>query len=297
MKKIAAVSAFVAVISGFALRAGEDGGLKPLYEVRGFGGSGRFQVIHSAHVDETTGTLTVLSEAPLRLSVFNTFDGSSLREIEIFGEAKTPLSVAGCGGYFYVGTAEGVRVLREDGRIDRDRSRAFPGGAERLLCDRQGNLVFLDSDAGAVSKYSSDGKPVFEVRRGEKGQAPRLESATDVAVDYTGAVYIADYEAGDVKKFSPEGKYLGVFGGDDRVARSEVRCSLVSADARRNIWVYDDFDGKISVFDSFGFPAGEIETGGAVDSAAMIHVDRLGRLFVLDAGDGAVKVFGVQGGL
>ena len=279
---------------------------KLLYEINQFEGSGIFQKIHSAYIDENSDYLLILNEAPLKISVFSLYDATPLREIRIFEELKPPLLVASYQHFVYLMSSGNLLRFQEDGRKSKNfqASPELPASADKVLFDRTGNFICLNRNDAAVTKYNPQGKKLLEIRRDDeeriKKEEPPIGSMDDVYVDFAGTIYIVDSKARKIKKYNDKGEFVGALGGDRNLTRVELlQPALVALDSQRNVWIYDMGDRKIKVLDSFGFYLGELQDTGKEGfhfiSPTMMYIDRFDHLYILDEGDTSVKVFDARG--
>jgi NHL repeat-containing protein len=161
---------------------------------------------------------------------------SEVGKILRFDSAGSPLSPASMGSGHYIGVAveqggdHTVYGNRPDGAfggtsgIDAFTSAGaavgspFPfdvdtSGAQ-IGSDAAGNIYFPDWETGTVKKYTSSataGTPAEFACTGSDCESTALAQPSDVAVDASGNVYVADTENNRVVKFAPDGSYDSVF--------------------------------------------------------------------------------------
>lgn len=107
----------------------------------------------------------------------------------------------------------------------------------------------------------------------------------DVGIDpATGDIYVGDYAASIVQKFTADGQWLFEFGGAGTADGQFSGVWGISTDSQRNVYVADtynrrvqkfDRDGKfLSKWDGAGIPAGSFSkpTGVFVDATDTVYV-------------------------
>lgn len=273
-----------------------------LFTIEGFEGTGPFQKIHSMSIDEGRDRILVLSGEPLKISVFSLMDGSPLQEISIFGELDPPYTVFASGKHIYFTSASGSQRFTEDGLKDTKYSAAaLPSGVDKSVCGRMGEVFLLLREANTVEKLAKDGKPVFTFNPGDEERLldgePKIKSINDMAADAGGGLYVAAKGHNSIYKYDEKGEYVSAIGGGDKPGVKRIESpGLVAVDFRRNVWVHDETDRAIKVFDSFGFFLGEWLPGVEHDfiAPAALAVDRFDRLYLFDSGRERIDVYNIR---
>lgn len=127
-----------------------------------------------------------------------------------------------------------------------------------IAADRYEKWVHvLDSGAGAVRRYSTDGQLL-----GSWASA-RLAGVVDIAVGADGGVYAAHAPSASVLKFDPAGRLLATFGSRGGGDGQFEAIASIAADAENNVFVLDSALGRVSVFTEEGGFLTSFGTGGA----------------------------------
>jgi sugar lactone lactonase YvrE len=136
---------------------------------------------------------------------------------------------------------------------------SHPGG---LVGDRSGNLFFADTLNHRIRRVSLDGIVTTIAGSGKRGFVgddgfavkARLKSPTDICLDSSGALYVADFENHRIRRITPDGMITTVagngqagFSGDGGLA---IEASLntpygVEVDQQDNLYVADSKNHRI----------------------------------------------------
>ncbi|HEY8995145.1 MAG TPA: immunoglobulin domain-containing protein, partial [Lacunisphaera sp.] len=172
------------------------------------------------------------------------------------------------------------------GVIDGSGAAARFGNASGLAVDAVGNIYVAERSANVIRKVSPSG--VVTTLAGTAGSsgsadgigaAARFTSPTDVAVDASGNVYVADRDNNTIRKITPAGVVTTLAGsagqwGDTEGAGSAARfqaLTAVAVDAVGNVYVSETFGARIRKIS----PAGETSTlAGAPNTSG--HIDGTG---------------------
>ncbi len=194
------------------------------------------------------------------------------------------------------------------------------GSAEGLALDSAGNLYIADALDHRIRKVTPDGRIATIAGDGHRGfrgdGGPASEAQLDqpygLALDAAGNLYVADLGNARVRRISPDGKIATVAGGGslpapdagDALGARFQQPRDVAVDAAGNLYISDFADhrvyrvdpgGAIHRFAGTGQPgalaaaqAPALET--PLRSPAGLAVDRLGRVYIADSDNGAVRV-------
>jgi hypothetical protein len=134
-----------------------------------------------------------------------------------------------------------------------------PDGALYLLLGSPGNVVAKVSPAGDLSIIAGNGNS-GKPRPGPATDS-RLNSPTSIAVDGSGAVYIADRDDGEVLRVTPDGQ-LSVLAGNGELtnplplgpaAQSPIGWpTAIATDSRGNVYIADSWDRLVLKVDPSG---------------------------------------------
>ncbi len=193
------------------------------------------------------------------------------------------------------------------------------GAIQGIAVDRAGNLYLSDTDHHRVRKVSVSGVIATIAGTGAAGfagdggpaAAAQLNLPYGVAVDFTGAVYIADLGNNCVRRVDPTGTITTVAGtgsqgssGDGGPAASAQLSTPrnVVLDSAGNLYISEfgghrirrvSPDGKISTFAGTGVAGfqgdGAPATGAQLSSPAGMAMDASGSLFVADSENNRVR--------
>lgn len=178
--------------------------------------------------------------------------------------------------------------------------------------DAQGNLYLLTADEQVV-KMDPEGNVLLSF--GEPGSGPGQlltyhdvttplypdpVAGGDIAVATDGTIYVADGGNFRVQFFSPQGKFLGMFGKQGQGDREFQVPWAITTDPDNNLYV-GDFTGTIQKFDpagkflarfgkGIGFKPGQF--GGAVTD---LETDAAGNIYAADRKSGRIQKFDPDG--
>lgn len=170
----------------------------------------------------------------------------------------------------------------------------YPSGAE---VDRVNDrLVVADTGRDRVLLYSLTGTPLGGF--GSYGTDPgQFASPRDVAVDETGAIYVADAENNRIQKFSPTGVFQWQRGGLAQGADTLNTPIGVTWDAQYDLLlVASTGQSLVKAYRADGTRAWNSPTGDALGAHAMRDVSRGpdGRLWVTAYKEHQIKVYDVN---
>lgn len=170
-------------------------------------------------------------------------------------------------------------------------------------------LLVVDTHNSRVIRYSLDGKILlqFGTYGGNPGQ---MEFPTDIALDTSGTMYIADYGLKSrIGVYGRDGRFIRQFGEFGEKEGQLVRPEGLLFIPPNRLLVADTCNDRLQLFDVNGKPLGTWGSVGkqpgqfcypfdlAVDPGGRIFVAEWGnnRIQVLDAGGRSLAVFGGPG--
>ena len=175
---------------------------------------GRFSRPKGIAVDPTSGDIYVVDSRNNRVEVFTAA-----------GEYEDKFGAKGSGpGQFIY--PSGIAIDDSGG----------PSDGDIYVVDGGNN----GTGNNRVQKFGSSGEYLSEIRpMGEGSFESRNESVVDIAVDGAGNLFVGDIESDRVQEFSPEGEFLGWFGGRGEGDGKFMEPGGVAADAEGNLWIAD----------------------------------------------------------
>ena len=120
--------------------------------------------------------------------------------------------------------------------------------------DRDGNLVIADYDGSRVHRFTIDGKYLGELSRGV-GEAPGYVIKPRVVhVDHEGNIFVSDQKKDQprIQVFSPEGKFLRIFGEKGIGPGQLLRAHGLAFDSQHRLFVVDVDAMRINIYDQSG---------------------------------------------
>ena len=196
-----------------------------------------------------------------------------------------------------------IQVFDADGKFLRSwRTPAWQNGKPTgLSIDRGGNVLVADTHYFRLLTYTPEGKLLDEKTiGGTTGSGPgEFGFVTDAARDSQGNLYISEYGEFDrIQKFSPEGKFLMMWGGHGTEPGEFMRPNKIAIDEHDHLWVADSCNHRIQVFDATGSQAKLIKIWGEEGEAPGqmrypydIVLDRAGNVLVSEFGNHRVQRF------
>jgi sugar lactone lactonase YvrE len=196
---------------------------------------------------------------------------------------------------------------------------ALLGSVSGLAADSAGNLYIAEvshirkiSPTGTISTVAGEDNPPGGVPRGDGGPAYTaiLSAPTGVAVDSTGAVYIADTFGEGLRKVTSDGIIAAVAGTSWPLGPAGP--SGLAIDSAGNLYIAEAFSGHIRKFSPDGVittVAGSLQQavepdssgdGGLATSARLfwpkdIALDGSGNLYIADTGNNKIRMVNAAG--
>lgn len=176
-----------------------------------------------------------------------------------------------------------VIVLDTDGNVVRSGAIGITGTVPHFIkVDHYGNVWVVDEGAHRVLKLDpSMNKILLEI--GIKDEAgydtAHLDRPADVAITSQGEILIADgYGNNRIAKYSPEGKFLGQWGGgpeDTGVGPGEFHLPhAVVVDSNDRVYVLDRENRRIQILDTDGNYIGQLDGLGYIWGIALSPDER-----------------------
>lgn len=180
---------------------------------------------------------------------------------------------------------------------------------------QDGNLYvidFMDQEGRArVQLFDPSGSWLRTIREFEVGDEPEaLDTPAGIAADAQGNFYITDMESSCIKKFSPDGTLLDVFGSEGVADDQLMVPQDVDLDTEGNLYVADTDNNRILKWDQQGNcllvlgineldeDAGwlmEGEEPGEFDGPQGVTVDGAGNILIADTNNHRVQKFSPAG--
>ena len=168
-----------------------------------------------------------------------------------------------------------------------------------------GSLYVADSGNNRIQHFSPAGK-VLQVWGSfadiSKGAAPggTFNEPWGVAVAPDGSVYVADTWNYRIQKFTPEGKFLQMWGSGPALGNDQFYGPRgLAVDSLGHIFVADTGNKRVVIFDANGNYLGEFGAPGAqlgqLDEPVDITLDTQGNTYVTDTWNQRIQVFTPDG--
>lgn len=118
---------------------------------------------------------------------------------------------------------------------------------------------------------------------GYRGRGPGgFMQPTGIGIDRHGNVYVSDWKANEVHKFSPDGVFLSRIGAPGTEVGQLLRPTAVEVDRQDRVWVADRDNNRIARFWSDGTPDGVWTNGGKFHRPTGLALDPDGGGIVRD---------------
>lgn len=171
----------------------------------------------------------------------------------------------------------------------------------KVATDSAGNVYVSDGDENTcrVQKFNSSG--AFQFKFGGPGSANGkfLNSATGVAVDTAGNIYVGDSGNHRIQKFNSSGTFVSTWGSNGSGDNQFVSPMGVAVDTFNNVYVVDSVNNRVQKFDSSGTFITKWGTGGSGDGEFNgplgIAVDSAGTVYVADTNNNRIQKFSSTG--
>ena len=161
-----------------------------------------------------------------------------------------------------------------------------------VAVDQDGNVYVADTWNHRIQKFDSKGKFLLQwgtfgnTQGSITGQENVFYGPRDIAIDAAGDLYVTDTGNKRVMKFSPEGRFLGQWGGFGFQSGQFHEPVGIDIDADGNIYVADTWNRRVQKFDSdFVFLTQWSIYGWESESVVnkpYLAVDREGHIYVTD---------------
>jgi len=161
-----------------------------------------------------------------------------------------------------------------------------------VFYDNKEKKIYVSNTEGhTIEVFNSEGKHLLAF--GGYGKGPgKLSFPYGIGLTSAGDVVVAEAGNFRVQKFSPKGEYKGLVLGQPNDHGIQKPGPLV-IDAKDNIYIGDLSGNKAVILDSAG---NLVKTFSGVRYPHGIALDEdKGLLYITDAGNGAVKVFEIEG--
>ena len=165
-----------------------------------------------------------------------------------------------------------------------------------LAVDRERNLLYVaDAKKHHVLCYSTvDGSAVRTI--GRRGGGPgEFNFPTNLTVNRSGRLYVADTLNFRIQVFNPDGGFLGEFGIQGDTPGTLNRPKGVGVDSEGHVYVADSSFNNFQIFDAAGQLLLYVGTGGTEPGEfilpAGLCIDDRDRIYVADQGNARVQVF------
>lgn len=172
-----------------------------------------------------------------------------------------------------------------------------PVKAARLAVGLDDRLYVIDAANHRILVLNPDGSMVFSFGGRGLGSGQFLEPA-DLCMDPSGRIYVTDPGAKRILVFSGKGKYLYRLGRNIQQAQGFDQAEGIAIDRHNNLWMSDPVKQNLFVEDPNGnriLTVPESPGGGVILFLPVdLAFDTTDRLYVLEKGANAIRVFGVR---
>ncbi len=170
-----------------------------------------------------------------------------------------------------------------------------------LAVGPDGSIYMLEANGQRLLKMNPNGLPLWSV--GEAGiwgsDNGHFSFPSDVTVDASGKVYVADNSNNRIQIFSSSGGYLATLGGTAGTGNYQFKGALgVAVDSAGNIYVADRSNHRVQVYNSSRVYVATLGVTGVwgsdnnhFNNPGNVAVDSAGRIYVVDQNNYRVQVF------
>jgi sugar lactone lactonase YvrE len=168
----------------------------------------------------------------------------------------------------------------------------FTGEAHSVHFGPDGSVWATDSVDHTVRKFSPEGKLLLTLGKhkvgGDNAAQDTFNRPNAVAFDSRGNVFVSDgYVNSRVVQFSPEGKFVRIYGGKKGKGDGEMAMVHgVSVDAQGRVYATDSDNQRVVVFDAQGKFLKNIAVPGR--GGSFVAAD--GTFYISDVNSGAVAI-------
>ena len=156
-----------------------------------------------------------------------------------------------------------VLVFNREGELQRTWGDGLFPDAHSLDFDHEGNLWITDRNANMVYKYTTDGRPLLALGKGQGWLATNesrdaFNGPADVAVARNGDIFVADGHTNSrVVHFSADGEFVKIIGGTKGPAPGQFDVPhCLAIDSRDRLLVCDQQmeagNARVQIFDQNG---------------------------------------------
>lgn len=222
-------------------------------------------------------------------------------------------------------TVKGLALITEDSadntRFQKIFSALYPGSESHVINDysteQQGRLVakvvlvptssiakrlpletaYKNIQEAEQVKINSEPKITYTINAFEGGQGylpGEFDNIMGIAIDSKGFIYAVDMANHRLQKFAADGKYLASIGGKGSMEGEFSEPRGIAIDENNIIYVMDTWNSRVQKFDSDLKYLGEIRSPRGFYGAKGVAA-RNGKIYVSDAGNGAIEAFNYSG--
>ncbi len=229
--------------------------------------------------------------------------------LEIVLLVAVSASLAGCGGGY--ASSQATPRATASQRLDTGPLGLPLYCPKYVTLDQQGNLYVTDNDFASkvshrarVVKLSPTGQllaewHVFNTFQGQPSFLGNVSGPFGLAVDASGTIYVADAGDNTIKKLSPIGKVLAIWGKTGSAPGELSWPQGVVLDAQGNVYVADSNNNRIQKFSSTGTLLAVFGNTGSsaqrLNLPAGIALDAQGDLYVADLRNHRLVKFSPEG--
>ena len=123
-----------------------------------------------------------------------------------------------------------------------------------MCFDIDGNLLIADQGAHRILRFTTDGKYLGDVGSGQGGRPGYFLEPRVVEIDSSGNIFVGD-EKDDkprIQVFSPEGKFLRIFGEKGTGPGQILRAHGLGFDTQQRLYVTDVDNMRVNVYTHSG---------------------------------------------